>query len=144
MNNISSNRVLAFCAIFGGIAIMIASLKNQSVQQTSTAPVPVANPAANTEKLQPSSGKLEIVQYEWRGIIVQDRGKHTSASILTDDVFWQWRFDGDDSRIYDFNPTGYKPGSHRTFPDKVKLIEWRVKPGQKLQKATIVWSILDD
>jgi len=94
--------------------------------------------------LQPSSGKLEIVQYEWRGQIVQDRGRHTSASILTDDVFWQWRFDGDDSRIYDFYPAGYKPGSNRTFPDQVKLVEWRIKPGQKIQKATIVWSILDN
>jgi hypothetical protein len=88
-------------------------------------------------------GKLEIVQNQWRGIVVQGISSGYSASILTDGVFWECRIDEEDSKIFSFYPRdtfpSTDPRSERKLPGKAKIIQWHIKSGQQKTNATVLW-----
>lgn len=89
---------------------------------------------------QPMNAVISIDE-TWRGVVCLDPRMRIDSKILTDDVYWEIRYDKDDKKIYKLYPRNRDAKAHFEYPVGANVMEWRVSPGQPIKTALMAYSI---
>ncbi len=103
------------------------------------------NPQTSAMANQPAyQNPMPINDYEWHGVQCLNSNMRITARILTPGVWWQVRFNHDDSTIMDLYPKDWKGQTMLVVTNSYNTQEWRIKPGSKITQALVAWEITPD
>jgi hypothetical protein len=135
MSDITPGRLLGVVAGFGLLAVVLTFIPHKRGDDSPPATI------QQVAQRQSSSGIIELCQTEWRGVTCQEPGRRIDGEILTDGVWWEVRFNRDEKQVYSMYPGNLKPGSQVNFTNGCAVVEWRIKPGEKITLAKLSWAI---
>jgi hypothetical protein len=103
------------------------------------------NPSTSAVATQPTyQNPMPINDYEWHGVQCLESNMRITSRILTPGVWWQVRFNHDDSTIMDLYPKDWKGQTMLVVTNSYNTQEWRIKPGSKITHALVAWEITPD
>lgn len=120
-----------------------AAPKKPASSETSDSDTSAAAKATTGQLSTATMGSIEVGDEAWsQPIVCLDSTKRIDVKMLTQEIYWEVRFDREENRVRHLYPESLGEGSHFEETKSFNTIEVRLEPGvPQAHKATAAWTI---